>query len=80
VSTYQANHLSLMIHHFVVSPGEYDDLYSFDPGNMTWTSLSSAIGTRPSARCSHGFTSAGGKLYVHGGNVNINGICVPSLE
>jgi hypothetical protein len=45
----------------------FDDLYSFDPGSMTWTLLLSADGTRPAARYSHGFTSAGGKLYVHGG-------------
>jgi hypothetical protein len=48
-----------------------DDLHSFDPINMTWTLLSAAEdGARPSARRSHGFTSAGGKLYVHGGYNN----------
>jgi hypothetical protein len=45
-----------------------DDLHSFDPTNMTWTLLSAADDAdRPSARNSHGFTSAGGLLYVHGG-------------
>jgi hypothetical protein len=45
-----------------------DDLHAFDPATMTWTLLSAALdGPRPSARDSHGFTSAGGKLYVHGG-------------
>jgi hypothetical protein len=45
-----------------------DDLHSFDPATMTWTLLSAANDTgRPSARFSHGFTSAGGRLYVHGG-------------
>jgi hypothetical protein len=36
---------------------------------MAWTDLSAAAsGTQaPSARWGHGFTSAGGKLYVHGG-------------
>jgi hypothetical protein len=35
---------------------------------MTWTMLSAMyIAGRPSARHSHGFTSAGGLLYVHGG-------------
>ncbi len=35
---------------------------------MTWTQLSAAndIG-RPFARYGHGFTSVGGRLYVHGG-------------
>jgi hypothetical protein len=50
----------------------FDDLYCFDPANMTWTLLSAATNgaALPSARYSHGFTSAGGKLYVHGGNGN----------
>ncbi len=44
------------------------DIHSFDPANMTWTRLSAADdASRPSARAGHGFTSAGGKLYVHGG-------------
>ena len=35
---------------------------------MAWTDLSAvASGTPPSARNGHGITSAGGKLYVHGG-------------
>ena len=46
-----------------------NDLYSFDPANMSWSLLSAAPGSNPppSARAGHGFTSAGGKLYVHGG-------------
>jgi hypothetical protein len=45
-----------------------DDLYSFDPATMAWTLLSAADDARrPSARVKHGFTSAGGLLYVHGG-------------
>jgi hypothetical protein len=44
------------------------DLHAFDPATMTWTLLSAALDApRPSARNLHGFTSAGGKLYVHGG-------------
>jgi hypothetical protein len=35
---------------------------------MTWTMLIAANdASRPSARTGHGFTSAGGMLYVHGG-------------
>jgi hypothetical protein len=51
-----------------VSAGNLDDLYAFDPATMTWTNLSAADDAgRPSARFGHGFTSAGGLLYVHGG-------------
>jgi hypothetical protein len=50
-------------------PADYrNDLHSFDPANMTWSLLSAAAGSSgPAARWGHGFTSAGGKLYVHGG-------------
>jgi hypothetical protein len=48
--------------------GQLDDLHSFDPTTMIWTRLSAADDAgRPSARDGHGFTSAGGRLYVHGG-------------
>jgi hypothetical protein len=48
--------------------GELSDLFSFDPATMAWTLLSAADDARrPSARDNHGFTSAGGLLYVHGG-------------
>ncbi len=47
-----------------------DDLYSFDPATMVWTMLLAAGSVRPSARSFHGFTSAGGKLYVHGGQIS----------
>ena len=44
------------------------DLHAFDPATMTWTSLSDADDARrPLPRDWHGFTSAGGRLYVHGG-------------
>ncbi len=51
-------------------PGLLNDLHSLDPANMTWTKLSAARGSPPAARAGHGFTSAGGKLYVHGGYGN----------
>ncbi len=51
-----------------------DDLHSFDPATRTWTLLSAANDTRrPSSRAFHGFTSAGGLLYVHGGYSNNEG-------
>ena len=44
------------------------DLHVYDPVAMAWTDLSAAAsGTPPSPRAGHGFTAAGGKLYVHGG-------------
>jgi hypothetical protein len=40
----------------------------YDPAAGAWTDLSAALsGTPPSPRFFHGLTSAGGKLYVHGG-------------
>ncbi len=48
--------------------GRNNDLHAYDPASMTWYDLSSSTtGSTPSARYYHGFTSAGGKLYVHGG-------------
>ena len=47
---------------------DVNDLYAYDPASMAWTNLSAtASGAPPSPRAFHGFTSAGGKLYVHGG-------------
>jgi hypothetical protein len=47
---------------------QHNDLNVYDPDAGAWTDLSAAIsGTPPSPRDDHGFTSAGGKLYVHGG-------------
>ncbi len=59
-----------------LSAGPLDDLHSFDPATMTWTLLSAAdfADSHPSARYSHGFTSAGGRLYVHGGYGNGRGV------
>ena len=43
----------------------------YDPAAGAWTDLSAALsGAQPSPRNSHGFTSAGGQLYVHGGYVD----------
>lgn len=40
----------------------------FDPSSMAWTNLSTdVLGPQPSPRSGHGFASAAGKLYVHGG-------------
>jgi hypothetical protein len=40
----------------------------FDIATMTWTELTAfASGTSPSKRDGHGFTSLGGRLYMHGG-------------
>ncbi len=48
--------------------GSNNDFRVYNPASMTWFDLSShALGTPPIARYGHGFTSAGGKLYVHGG-------------
>jgi hypothetical protein len=45
-----------------------NDLHVYNPVNGSWTNLSTpASGNPPSARYSHGFASAGGKLYVMGG-------------
>ena len=45
-----------------------NDFHAYNPASMTWFDLSShALGTPPTARRDHGFTSAGGLLYVHGG-------------
>ena len=44
------------------------DLHAFDLGTGAWADLSAAASvTPPSPRAFHGFASAGGKLYVHGG-------------
>ena len=49
--------------------GYLDDLHTFDPATMAWNPLSAADSARrPSARYGHGFASAGGRLYVHGGS------------
>ncbi len=51
-----------------LSAGVLGDLHSFDPATMIWMLLSAAHDApRPTARSLHGFTSAGGRLYVHGG-------------
>ncbi len=50
--------------------GRLADLHSFDPAAqpVAWAPLSTATDqNRPAARISHGFATAGGRLYVHGG-------------
>ena len=48
--------------------GYLKDLHVYDPVAMTWEEISVVVyGTPPSPRGKHGFASAGGKLYVHGG-------------
>jgi hypothetical protein len=44
---------------------------------MTWYDLSSytLAGIPPQARYGHGFTSTGGKLYVHGGTGKYGNVC-----
>jgi hypothetical protein len=46
-----------------------NDLHVLDPASMSFQNLSSfyILGTAPPARYGHGFKSAEGKLYVHGG-------------
>ena len=59
---------------FPVTPGMLGDLHVYDPVAMAWTDLSAAAsGTLPSPRAGHGFTAAGGKLYLHGGEDYGNG-------
>jgi hypothetical protein len=49
-----------------------EDLYSFDLATKTCTLLSFKEGiTSPSPRMGHGFTSAGGKLYLYGGTPTV---------
>jgi hypothetical protein len=57
-----------------LSPGYFNDLYSYDPSSLTWTPLSASPGGAPppAPRRYHGFTSVLGKLYVHGGQ-NMSG-------
>ena len=53
-------------------------MHVFDPVVMAWIDLTAAVTGNPHpARDEHGFTSAGGKLYVHGGcnHVASNGNC-----
>jgi hypothetical protein len=54
---------------YLLFAGPLNDLYSIDPATMAWTPIS-ILGTSPSARAGHGFASARGKLYLHGGGRN----------
>ena len=44
------------------------DLHAFEPAAAAWADLTSAaLGDAPAPRAHHGFASAGGRLYVQGG-------------
>ncbi len=63
-------HIAVATHPYPTNPSasRFDGLHAFDPATMRWTLLSAVLDApRPSARYGHGFTSAGGKLFVHGG-------------
>ena len=57
----------------------YNDLYRYDPKNVTWTALT-ALGSAPSPRESMGFTATpDGMLYLFGGQSGIEAsVCSPS--
>ncbi len=64
----------------------FDTLFQFDPATMTWTLLSNTDDYgRPSSIYGHGFTSAEGRLYVHGGmgykprSNKLGARCTPSV-
>ncbi len=47
------------------------DLHQYDPVVAAWTDLSAAFtGALPSARRGQGFTLAGARLYLHGGQAD----------
>jgi hypothetical protein len=49
-------------------PGYLSDLQVYDPAHNAWTDLSvPAGGVPPPGRAWHGFTTAGGRLYVYAG-------------
>lgn len=58
--------------------GLLGDFYEYDPEAYFWRIL--ATSSPPSARWTHGFTSAGARLYVHGGadsnGAEINILCI----
>ena len=48
-----------------------NDLHVYDPVSRAWTDLSSSvIGIPPTPRDRHGFASAIGNLFVHGGAID----------
>ncbi len=48
--------------------GVLNDFFAFNPVDMAWTNLSGLVsGTPPSPRHNFGFASAGGKIFVFGG-------------
>jgi hypothetical protein len=57
------------LHPIAVVAGATNDLHVYNPASMTWFELPAQF--PGAARKSFGFTSAGGKLYVHGGQADI---------
>ena len=52
----------------IADTGLLNDLHMYDPHNISWSDLTVTLTDPwPSPRDGHGFTSTGGKLYVHGG-------------
>ena len=50
------------------SAGLLNDMHRFNPIEMGWTNLSTpSAGQTPPPRFGHGFSYAGGRLYVHAG-------------
>jgi hypothetical protein len=53
----------------MVAAAYTNDFHVYNPATMTWFDLSGhTLGTPPTARYKHGFSSMEGKLYVHGGS------------
>ncbi len=60
--------------------GDLGDLHSYDIAAHKWTDLSNiSNGVSPSPRWGHGFATAGGRLYLHGGWAQgqrlVGGVC-----
>ncbi len=58
--------------------GYYTDLHSFT--SWSWAALSAAIPVGPSRRYGHGFSSAGGRLFVQGGWDTENSECAVRVQ
>ena len=52
-----------------------DGFFEFNLASLVWKDLSNIVmGQQPSARCGCGFTSAGSKLFVFGGQDDPTGV------
>lgn len=64
----------------IYSFGGYDgisqlfELAVFDADELTWTSVEVSKNQGPIPRTNHACTALDGKIYIHGGNVTINGV------